>query len=162
MKEKNVVNTAVSKTSVITIAPGMFNINLEPLPPRLLKNKDPHIDYIKHSKENVDILRDLVKNDRALNPLNSNLNTSCKYAHRIQEVLVYVQKACPCLSTSSGNLVAETPKKNDKKVRFADPDTSSCNPKKQVTSHKPRDSNQPLLHPTGVVRIKAYMQYKEQ
>ncbi|GJT64334.1 hypothetical protein Tco_1015814 [Tanacetum coccineum] len=79
IKGKNVVNTVVSNTSAITTAPGMFKINLEPLPHRLLQNKDAHIDYIKHSKENADILRDLVKNAKALYPLNSNLDLACKY-----------------------------------------------------------------------------------
>ncbi|GKC13807.1 hypothetical protein Tco_1010589 [Tanacetum coccineum] len=44
-----------------------------------------------------------------------------------------------------------TPKNKDKKVRFADPITSSNNTQKQVDSHKPKDSNQPLLHSTGVI-----------
>ncbi|GJV14561.1 hypothetical protein Tco_1359884 [Tanacetum coccineum] len=48
-------------------------------------------------------------------------------------------------------LVAVTPKNKDKKVRFADPVTSSRNTQKQVDSHNPKDSNQPLLHSTGVI-----------
>ncbi|GJX63689.1 retrovirus-related pol polyprotein from transposon TNT 1-94 [Tanacetum coccineum] len=39
----------------------------------------------------------------------------------------------------------------DKKVRFADPVMSSSNTKSQVNSHKTEDSNQPLLHSTGVI-----------
>ncbi|GJY08517.1 hypothetical protein Tco_0375571 [Tanacetum coccineum] len=43
LKGKSVVDTAVSKLSTVTIAPGMFKINLEPLAPKVLKNKDAHI-----------------------------------------------------------------------------------------------------------------------
>ncbi|GJU99443.1 hypothetical protein Tco_1328714 [Tanacetum coccineum] len=51
----------------------------------------------------------------------------------------------------SEKLVAVTPKNKDKKVRFADPVTSSSNTQKQVDSYKLKDSNQPLLHSTGVI-----------
>ncbi|GJS43447.1 retrovirus-related pol polyprotein from transposon TNT 1-94 [Tanacetum coccineum] len=78
LKGKNVVDTAVLKPSAVTIAPGMFKINMEPLAPKLLKNKDAHKDYIKHTKENVDILRELVENARALSPFDSNLNSAYK------------------------------------------------------------------------------------
>ncbi|GJW66339.1 zinc knuckle CX2CX4HX4C containing protein [Tanacetum coccineum] len=33
-----------------TIAPGMFKLNLEPLALKVLKNKDAHLEYIKHSR----------------------------------------------------------------------------------------------------------------
>ncbi|GJR80076.1 retrovirus-related pol polyprotein from transposon TNT 1-94 [Tanacetum coccineum] len=68
-----------------------------------------------------------------------------------EDLLVYVSKTCPSLTKSSEKLVAVTPKNKDKKVRFADPVTSSNNTQKQVDSHKNQDSNQPLLHSIGVI-----------
>ncbi|GKA23306.1 integrase, catalytic region, zinc finger, CCHC-type containing protein [Tanacetum coccineum] len=59
------------------IAPGMFKLNLEPLAPRVLNNRDAHIDYIKHSREHADTLHEKVKNARALRPLDSNLDSAC-------------------------------------------------------------------------------------
>ncbi|GJZ28349.1 retrovirus-related pol polyprotein from transposon TNT 1-94 [Tanacetum coccineum] len=76
LKGKNVMDTAVSKSSVVIIALGMLKINLVPLAPKLLKNKDAHIDYINHTKENADILWELVKNAKALSPLDSNLDSA--------------------------------------------------------------------------------------
>nr|GEX20758.1 hypothetical protein [Tanacetum cinerariifolium] len=76
LKGKSVVDTAVSKSYAVTIAPGMFKINLEPLASKLLKNKDAHIDYIKETHENANILRELVKNPRDLSPLDSNLDSA--------------------------------------------------------------------------------------
>ncbi|GKB13260.1 retrovirus-related pol polyprotein from transposon TNT 1-94, partial [Tanacetum coccineum] len=67
------------------------------------------------------------------------------------EVLVYVKDTCLCLTKPSEKLVVVTLKNKDKKVRFADPVTSSSNTQKQVDSHKTQDSNQPLLHSTGVI-----------
>ncbi|GKB56481.1 hypothetical protein Tco_0912667 [Tanacetum coccineum] len=115
----------MSKPSTVTIAPGMFKINLEPLAPKVLKNKDSRIDYIKHTMENADILRELVKNARYLSPLDSNLDSACKYIQRIQEVLVYAKETCPCLSKPNEKLVAVTPLNKDRKVRFTNPITSS-------------------------------------
>ncbi|GKE41753.1 hypothetical protein Tco_1469037 [Tanacetum coccineum] len=145
------ISTAVSKPNATTIALGMYKLELEPLPPKVLQSKDAHINYIKHSREHADILRNIVESARALSPLDSNLDSACKYVQRIQEVLVYVKDKCPCLKKLREKLVAVTPKNKDKKVRFADPVTPSSNTQKQVDSHKTQDSNQPLLYTTGVI-----------
>nr|GEU77200.1 retrovirus-related Pol polyprotein from transposon TNT 1-94 [Tanacetum cinerariifolium] len=117
LKGKNVVDTAVSKP-VVTTTPKMFKLNMEPLAPKLLQNTNFHMDYIKHSRDHADILQEIVENARALSPLDSNLDSACKYVQRIQEVLVYVRETCPCLSKHSEKLVAVTPMNKDKKVRF--------------------------------------------
>ncbi|GKB00684.1 retrovirus-related pol polyprotein from transposon TNT 1-94 [Tanacetum coccineum] len=76
LKGKNLINTAVSKPNATAIATRMFKIDLEPLAPKVLKNKDAHIDYIKHSRECADTLREIVKNARALSPLDNNLESA--------------------------------------------------------------------------------------
>nr|GEV15384.1 uncharacterized mitochondrial protein AtMg00810-like [Tanacetum cinerariifolium] len=48
-----------------------------------VKNMDAHIDYIKHTRDNVNILQEIVKNARALSPLDSNLDSA--YANSIFE-----------------------------------------------------------------------------
>ncbi|GKB68375.1 hypothetical protein Tco_0929787 [Tanacetum coccineum] len=85
---------------------------------KVLKNRDAHIDYIKNTQENVDILWELVKHARALRPLDSDLDSSYKYAKRIQEMLVYVTTTCPSLTKPSEKLVAITPLNKNRKVRF--------------------------------------------
>ncbi|GJT93982.1 retrovirus-related pol polyprotein from transposon TNT 1-94 [Tanacetum coccineum] len=70
LKGKNVVDTAVSTPTATTLALGMFKIDLEQ------KNKDAHIDYIKHSRDHADTLREIVKNARALSHLDSNLDSA--------------------------------------------------------------------------------------
>ncbi|GJY19105.1 retrovirus-related pol polyprotein from transposon TNT 1-94 [Tanacetum coccineum] len=151
LKGKDVINFAVSKSNVTTIAPWMLKIDLEPLAPKLLKNKDAHMDYIKHSRDHAYTLWEIVENARALSPLDRNLNSTCKYVQRIQEVLVHVKETCPCLSKPSEKLVAVTPLNKDKKVRFADPLTSSSNTQKQVHSLKTQDFNPSSLISTGAI-----------
>ncbi|GJW01332.1 hypothetical protein Tco_1556583 [Tanacetum coccineum] len=144
-------NLKVSKPNATTIALGMFKLDLDPLAPKVLKNKDARIDYIKHSREHADTLREIVENARELSPLNSNLDSACKCVERIQEVLVYVKDTCTCLSKPSKKLVAITPLNKDKNVRFVDSVRSSSNTQQQVNSHKTQDSNQTLLHSTGLI-----------
>ncbi|GJW85788.1 retrovirus-related pol polyprotein from transposon TNT 1-94 [Tanacetum coccineum] len=72
-----------------------------------------------------------------------------KYATRIQELLVYVQDTCPNAITPSPKKVAVTPMNNVKKVRFAEPLTSSSNIK-QVESSNTSDSNTLVLSSIGV------------
>ncbi|GKB06685.1 retrotransposon protein, putative, unclassified [Tanacetum coccineum] len=101
-------------------------------------------------KENVDILSEFVEHARALRPLESDLDYACKYAKRIQEVLVYVTTTCRSLAKPSEKLVAVTPLNKNKKVRFTEPATSSSNTQKQVDSHKTQDSNKHGLPSTGM------------
>ncbi|GKG06381.1 hypothetical protein Tco_0326467, partial [Tanacetum coccineum] len=69
IKGKHVVDSVAPKPKAITIAPNMFKVAVEPLPPKLIKNKEAHIDYIYKSRENANILRELVEEVRASNPL---------------------------------------------------------------------------------------------
>ncbi|GJS43779.1 hypothetical protein Tco_0568822 [Tanacetum coccineum] len=83
LKEKNMLENAAPVPNPNVIAPRMFKLNLEPLAPKVLKNRDAHIDYIRHSMERIDTLREIVKNARALRPLDSNLHSSCQCVQRI-------------------------------------------------------------------------------
>ncbi|GJR62871.1 hypothetical protein Tco_1505033 [Tanacetum coccineum] len=146
---KEIVENASQIPSATTIAPSMFKLDLVPLPPRLLQNRETHIDYIKHTQENANILREIVELAKAKQPLDSELDFACKYATRIQELLVYVQDTCPNAITPSSKKIAVTPMNNVKKVRFAEPITSSSKTQ-QVESSKTSDSNTPVLSSTGV------------
>ncbi|GKB42930.1 hypothetical protein Tco_0887872, partial [Tanacetum coccineum] len=77
------------------IAPGMYKIDLKPLSPKLLRNREAHVDYLKHTQENTVILHEILKQARELRPLDSDLDSACKFIKRIQELLVYVSATCP-------------------------------------------------------------------
>ncbi|GJU16869.1 integrase, catalytic region, zinc finger, CCHC-type containing protein [Tanacetum coccineum] len=124
LKGKEIVNIAAQTPSAHTIIPGMFKLDIEPLAPRLLENKEIHIEYLKYTQEQADSLRGI-------------------------ELLVYVQDTCPNAIKLSAKKVAVTPKNNIKKVMFAEPLTSSSNIK-HVESSTTSDSNTPVLSPTGL------------
>ncbi|GJU67749.1 hypothetical protein Tco_1254008 [Tanacetum coccineum] len=82
IKGKDIVGSAAQIPSAHTIVPGMFKIDLEPLAPRLLQNKEAHIDYLKYTQEQADILRGIVKQAKAKQPSDDVLDFACKHACR--------------------------------------------------------------------------------
>ncbi|GJX90192.1 hypothetical protein Tco_0343518, partial [Tanacetum coccineum] len=71
---KNVLDNATTITNTTTIALGMFKLDLDPLAPRLLKNRDAHIDYLKYTQEQADILQGIVEQAKAKQPLDNALD----------------------------------------------------------------------------------------
>ncbi|GJW29661.1 hypothetical protein Tco_0046536 [Tanacetum coccineum] len=127
----------------------MFKLDLEPLAPRLLQNREVHIENLKYALEQADILWGIVEQAKAKQPLDKELDFACKNAQRIQELLVYVQDTCPNAIKLNEKKVVVTPKNNIKKVRFAKPLTSSSNIK-QVESSNTSNSNTRTLSSTGL------------
>ncbi|GJX57131.1 retrovirus-related pol polyprotein from transposon TNT 1-94 [Tanacetum coccineum] len=149
ISRKEIVKNVVHTPSATTIAPGMFKLDLEPLPPRLLQNREVYIANLRNTQEQANILWEIVEQAKAKQHLDSELDLACKYATRIQELLVYVQDTCPNAITSSAKKVTVRPMNNVKKVRFAEPLTSSSKIQ-QVESSNISDSNTPVLTSTGV------------
>ncbi|GJR71260.1 retrovirus-related pol polyprotein from transposon TNT 1-94 [Tanacetum coccineum] len=71
---KDIVDIATQIPSATTIVPGMFKLDLEPLAPRLLQNKEAHIDYLKYTQEQADILQRIVKQAKSKQSLDSALD----------------------------------------------------------------------------------------
>nr|GEU29900.1 uncharacterized mitochondrial protein AtMg00810-like [Tanacetum cinerariifolium] len=67
-----------------------------------------HYDYLKHIEEETATLREIVKNERLLNPLNSSLDYVCKYTKRIQELIIILKQTCPCINDLGVNLPTST------------------------------------------------------
>ncbi|GJR21519.1 retrovirus-related pol polyprotein from transposon TNT 1-94 [Tanacetum coccineum] len=118
IKRKEIVDIAAQIPSANTIVPGMFKLDLEPLVPRLLQNREAYTDYLKYTQEQADILQEIVEQSKAEQPLDKDAKK-----------------------------VAVTPKNKVKKVRFAEALTSSSN-SKQVELSKTSDSNTPVLSST--------------
>nr|GEU46063.1 retrovirus-related Pol polyprotein from transposon TNT 1-94 [Tanacetum cinerariifolium] len=77
LKGKNVVEKDAILNNFKVVSLEMFKIGLEHLAPKVLKNKDAHIDYIKHYQEHADNLQEIVKHARALRPSDRDLNSAC-------------------------------------------------------------------------------------
>ncbi|GJV41798.1 retrovirus-related pol polyprotein from transposon TNT 1-94, partial [Tanacetum coccineum] len=132
LEGKEIVDSVAQIPIATTIVPGMYKLDLNPLAPRLLQDRDAYIDYLKHTQEQADILQGIVKQAKAKQPLDNALDFACKHAKRIQELLVYVKDMCPKAIQLSEKKVAITPMNKVKKVRFSEPLTSSSNIKQIV------------------------------
>ncbi|GKA26968.1 retrovirus-related pol polyprotein from transposon TNT 1-94 [Tanacetum coccineum] len=130
--------------------PEMLKIDVEPITPKLLNKQTTHSAYIKHTQEEATILRDLVEHVKSKYPLDQSLESACRYAKLVQELLTNISKTCPSINNVDGKLVVVTPKNKDKSVRFTKPVPSSRNTITKTTSTSNLVSNKPMLSSIGV------------
>nr|GEY25406.1 retrovirus-related Pol polyprotein from transposon TNT 1-94 [Tanacetum cinerariifolium] len=72
------------------LAPGKYAIDVEPIPSRLRNNREAHLDYLRHLKESVETIREIVKEVKVVRPLDSSIVSACRYTKHSQELLEYV------------------------------------------------------------------------
>ncbi|GJU72228.1 hypothetical protein Tco_1263633 [Tanacetum coccineum] len=108
-KGKDIVDNAAQVSNATTIAPGMYKLDPVTLAPKDKNNKETHIYYLKHTIEQVAILREIVEQSKSLNPLDSASYSACKYVKLIQELLGYVRETFHDIHKSSKKLVDATP-----------------------------------------------------
>nr|GEX45899.1 hypothetical protein [Tanacetum cinerariifolium] len=142
LKGKALVNEALT---LHPIDPGLLKIHVVPLAPKLRNNRTAHNDYIKHTQEETATLREIVENERLLNPLNTSLDYACKYTKRIQELLIILKQTCPYINDLGTKLMAVTPKNNNKKIRFTEHIPSLGKTPIKTTSSTNIVSNKPVL-----------------
>ncbi|GJX13950.1 retrovirus-related pol polyprotein from transposon TNT 1-94 [Tanacetum coccineum] len=142
LKGKDIVDNVAQMSNAATIALGMYKLDPIILVPKVKNNREAHEYYLKHTMEEAAILREVVKQAKSRNPLDSASYSACMYVKLIQELLGYVRYTCPDIHKPSDKLVAVTPINKKKIVRFVDTVTSSGN--------IPKVTNRPLLSSTGV------------
>nr|GEX26328.1 hypothetical protein [Tanacetum cinerariifolium] len=145
LKGEAVVNEVIPLHS---IDPELLKIDVAPLAPKLHNNRTTHTDYLRHTQEETPTLREIVKSERLLNPLNTSLDYACKYTKNI--LLIILQQICPCITDLGTKLMAMTPKNNDKKIRLIKHIPSSENTIVKTTSSTNIVSNTHVLFSTGV------------
>ncbi|GJU85123.1 retrovirus-related pol polyprotein from transposon TNT 1-94 [Tanacetum coccineum] len=107
-------------------APGKYALDVEPIPPRNRNNREVHLVYLRHLKESVDTLREIVEEAKVERPLDRSL--------------VFNQQ---------DKKHANTPRK--KQVTFEDQiATSSSTTHKHVEPMHTQKSNVPVPPSTGV------------
>ncbi|GJX13181.1 integrase, catalytic region, zinc finger, CCHC-type containing protein [Tanacetum coccineum] len=77
------------------LAPGMYAIDVQPIPHPLKNNRSAHLNYISHLKESVETVREIVEEARIVKPLDISLNYACRYTKLSQELLECVIGTCP-------------------------------------------------------------------
>nr|GEX63442.1 hypothetical protein [Tanacetum cinerariifolium] len=123
---------------------------LSKLKGKAIVNEADNTDYLRHTQEETTTLREIVKSERLLNPLNTSLDYSCKYTKRFQELLIILQQTCPCIPDLGTKLMAVTPMNNNKKIRLTKHIPTSGNTPVKTTSSTNVVSSTPVLSSTGV------------
>ncbi|GJY06877.1 retrovirus-related pol polyprotein from transposon TNT 1-94 [Tanacetum coccineum] len=130
-------------------APGKYALDVEPIPPRNRNNREVHLVYLRHLKESVDTLREIVEEAKVERPLDRSLAFACRYTKHSQELLEYAFGTCPKVFNQQDKKHANTPRK--KQVTFADQSaTSSSTTHKHVEPMHTQKSNVPVPPSTGV------------
>nr|GEX12099.1 retrovirus-related Pol polyprotein from transposon TNT 1-94 [Tanacetum cinerariifolium] len=116
------------------LAPGMYAIDVEAILPRCRNDREVHLDYLKHLKESVTTLREIVEEARIETPLDRSLASACLYTKHSQELLEYVVVTCPkdFRVNSCTDASGSEPRSNTKKSRISS--AKSVN-KKKVEEH---------------------------
>ncbi|GJU25275.1 retrovirus-related pol polyprotein from transposon TNT 1-94 [Tanacetum coccineum] len=133
------------------LAPGMYAIDVKPIPHPLKNNRSAHLNYISHLKESVETVREIVEEARVVKPLDNTLNYACQYTKLSQELLEYVIGTCPKSFNERDNKAPSTPVTRKKQVTFSDkPRTSSSNTQKHEVHQKVQQTNISVIPSTGV------------
>ncbi|GKG41378.1 hypothetical protein Tco_0470590, partial [Tanacetum coccineum] len=110
-----------------------------------------HLNYVKHLKESVETIREIVEEARVVKPLDSSLNYACQYMKLSQELLECVIGTCPKSFNERDNKAPFTPVPRKQQVTFSDkPGTSSRNTQKHEVYQKVQQTNIPVIPSTGV------------
>ncbi|GJR53002.1 hypothetical protein Tco_1403523 [Tanacetum coccineum] len=146
-KGKALVDNAVTTQ---TIDPEMLKIDVEPITPKLLNKKTAHSAYIKHTQEEATVLRGLVEYVKLKYPLDHSLESACRYAKLIQELLTHI-RVRPSTSASGSQ-----PSGNTKKDKIRQTPSSTqknkveAHPKKVKSSLKNKDY---VVQPKGTAHL---------
>nr|GEX37720.1 hypothetical protein [Tanacetum cinerariifolium] len=88
-EQLRIVSTNHSITPKV-LAAAMYAIDVEPIPPSLRNNREVRLDYLKHLKESVATLHEIVEEAKVERPLDRSVESACLYTKHSQELLEYV------------------------------------------------------------------------
>nr|GEY42074.1 hypothetical protein [Tanacetum cinerariifolium] len=146
----NCVTMHTIKSKVLAL--GRYAIDIEPIPPRIRNNREVHLDYLKHLKESVETLREIVEEVKVERPLDRSLASACLYTKHSHELLEYVIGTCPKEFNQQDKKHAVRPVARKKQVTFMDLcETSTNNTFTHVKQQTMHQINEPVI-PSTVVK----------
>nr|GEU56326.1 hypothetical protein [Tanacetum cinerariifolium] len=148
----NNVNS-VSKDHVkpTVLAPGKYVIDVKPIPSHLRNNREAHLDYLRHLKESVGTICEIVKEAKVVRPLDSSIVPACRYTKHSQELLEYAIGTCLQDSHQQDKKHAPAPLIRKKQVTFIEKyDTLNSNTHKHVAKLNTQKTNVPVPPSIGV------------
>ncbi|GJY12275.1 hypothetical protein Tco_0381584, partial [Tanacetum coccineum] len=132
-------------------APSMYAIDVEPISPCNRNDREVHLDYLKHLKESVETLCEIVEEARIKKPLDNALENACFYTKRSQKLLEYLIGTCPKEFNKRDKKATTTSLSRNKQVAFRETcKTSNNNTQTHVEQQKVHKTNVPVIPSTGV------------
>nr|GFA25861.1 integrase, catalytic region, zinc finger, CCHC-type, peptidase aspartic, catalytic [Tanacetum cinerariifolium] len=149
---------SVSKTSWNTVVDNSLTIELatykeqvELYERRARNNREAHLDYLRHLKESVETIHEIVEEANVVRPLDSSIVSACRYTNHSQEFLEYAIGTCPQDSHQRDKKHAPPPLIRKKQVTFIEQcDTSNSNTHKHVAKLNTQKTNVPVSPSIGV------------
>nr|GFA96481.1 hypothetical protein [Tanacetum cinerariifolium] len=127
------------------------DIDVEPIVPRLRNNRDAHIDYLRHLKESVETIRNIIEEAKVVRPRDRSILSACRYTKHSQELLEYAISTCPQGSQQRAKQLAYIPLIRKKQVIISKPsDKSDSTTHRHVVTVKSQKTNVPVPPSTGV------------
>nr|GEW68736.1 hypothetical protein [Tanacetum cinerariifolium] len=153
--ENVTLKTSVSKAKVQppALTRTKHAVDVEPIVPRLRNNREAHLDYLRHLKESVETIYDIVEEAKVVRPLDRSIVSACRYTQHSQKLLEYAIGTCPPGSQPRAIQLAHTPLIRKKQVTTIKPfDRLNNNKNKHVVTQKIQKTNVPVPYSTGVKR----------
>nr|GEV50376.1 hypothetical protein [Tanacetum cinerariifolium] len=172
LKGKDVVNEAIT---LHPIDPDLLKIDVAPLAPKLRNNRIAHNDYLTLTQEETATLREIVENERLLNPLNTSLDYAlgnvCPLTRFTTTAIVPFREPIPIECNTSKPVVTLFYSKKSKEAKNTVPLSKSKINKSLVANNKEPNkswgstiSNVPYLilecRNDHVAKIMGYGDYK--
>ncbi|GKB03116.1 hypothetical protein Tco_0831205 [Tanacetum coccineum] len=133
------------------LALGRYAIDVEPIPSRNRNHREMHLDYLKHLKESVETLCEIVEEAKVERPLDSSLAFACLYTKHSQKLLEYVIDTCPKDFNTRDKQHASTPLTRKKQVTFEEQcEMSNNNTHKHVERLNIQKTNVHVIPSTGL------------
>nr|GEZ54875.1 hypothetical protein [Tanacetum cinerariifolium] len=113
----------VSKATInpLVSARDKHAIDVEPIVHRLRNNRNAHLDYLRHLKESVETIHDIVEEAKVVRPLDISIVSAYRYTKHSQELLEYAIGTCPQGSQPHAKQLAHIPLIRKKQVIVAQP-----------------------------------------
>nr|GFA18424.1 hypothetical protein [Tanacetum cinerariifolium] len=102
-----------------------------------MNNKEVYLDYLRHLKESVGTIREIVKEVRVEKPLDCSLASTCLYTKHSQELLEYVIGTCSKDFNKKDRKIAIALLNRKKRVTFVEPGVKDAT---TVSGSKPRST----------------------
>nr|GEU50787.1 retrovirus-related Pol polyprotein from transposon TNT 1-94 [Tanacetum cinerariifolium] len=115
---------------------------------------EAHLDYLRHLKESVETIHDIVEEAKVVRPLDRSIVSACCYTKHSQELLEYTIGTCLQDSHQRDKQLAHVHLIRKKQVTLAKPsDTSNSNTHKHVVKVNTQNTNVPVPLSTGLMNF---------